>query len=731
MLFMRHLAMMARLLAGTCLFTSAVSYASENSKEIETHAELRRLFAETAQKLDDLDEQMARDLEETFLNHPERSQRLSAAISLAAYYRDNYPRLSQQFLASAKTLQDPFQDSEVVDATIRFFNIDHTQLTASSELIQELSKIINHPQLPWKVLKRSLELMMDLHLQADDSQAFLEAFRHYKSKLPRFTLSDRYLHEAAGRLQESGQESAYIKTLEILASRYPLSPAAKWAFDQLLSYSKPDSSSSYHFTLNQLRRIHLNTVVEAGSSIKILEALQYPVKDGYRHRASLLKPFDKIQFLLRLREYDAAINLCQQMAGDLEDNDIRIEAELWLAHITGKTGQFAEAAKRFEELYQSHEDHFDHFFLESHAQNLMRSQQFTDAASKFELLRSKHDHYRLRWYTFWNYKKSLQLEKANKLLTGRYSLFNSHRIDRNERSLWSRRMGLGIPFGVHQLDLNSRQYSGPRKYYYQALSRAKSNADLDRAQKYQVRTLALQSSTDEQLTQLLGAPNIPKAVEPAMQLSSKRLPSHRKMFASLDPVFTDSQSSTELVAPPGIPPQVELIYQKEVFAIAQSLEIDPLLIYSLMRAESGFNPVAMSNVGARGIMQLMPYTAIKLSEVVKDKHFELDRLADPIYSILYGSTYFKMLNQTFSGNIVVAIAAYNAGPQVTAQWLKACADCDIVDFVERIPYRETRNYVKKVLSYYENYKRSLDNNVAFQDLPDLPEVKDETIAEVF
>ncbi len=134
------------------------------------------------------------------------------------------------------------------------------------------------------------------------------------------------------------------------------------------------------------------------------------------------------------------------------------------------------------------------------------------------------------------------------------------------------------------------------------------------------------------------------------------------------------------------------------------MEIDPYLILAIMRSESGFNSRALSNAGAQGLMQLMPYTAIRLSRLFEDSEFKLDQLQVADTNITYGSLYLSLLLHYYGGHEIPAVAAYNAGPNIVNKWLRECQDCPNDAFVEFIPYAETRNYVKKVMSTYTAFR---------------------------
>lgn len=132
--------------------------------------------------------------------------------------------------------------------------------------------------------------------------------------------------------------------------------------------------------------------------------------------------------------------------------------------------------------------------------------------------------------------------------------------------------------------------------------------------------------------------------------------------------------------------------------------LDPLILISLIRQESAFNPEAKSGVGAKGLMQLMPATARRFSRKVRVNH-----LANPEINIAIGTKYFRQLVQRFDGNLIYALASYNAGENRIDRWRKDIfRNDDPLSTIESIPFEETRNYVK--LIYRNNFFYSLLQN---------------------
>ena len=135
------------------------------------------------------------------------------------------------------------------------------------------------------------------------------------------------------------------------------------------------------------------------------------------------------------------------------------------------------------------------------------------------------------------------------------------------------------------------------------------------------------------------------------------------------------------------------------------------LVLAVVRQESGFDPRAVSHAGARGMMQLMPATARHVA-----RSLDLDparhSLDDPAFNLLLGSTYMDRLVRRYDGSLLLAVAAYNAGPGRVSGWLKRYGDpraphIDPVDWVETLPFAETRNYIQRVFEGLTIYRHRL------------------------
>jgi soluble lytic murein transglycosylase len=145
---------------------------------------------------------------------------------------------------------------------------------------------------------------------------------------------------------------------------------------------------------------------------------------------------------------------------------------------------------------------------------------------------------------------------------------------------------------------------------------------------------------------------------------------------------------------------------------AKTGAVEKPMVYAIARQESSFNPAAVSGAGARGLLQLMPATAKAMAKSV-GVTFSQDRLTtDPAYNAQLGAAFLGKLQASYGGSFIMTFAAYNAGPSRVTAWIKQYGDprdpdVDAVNWVERIPFTETRNYVQRVMENYQVYRARL------------------------
>jgi len=148
-----------------------------------------------------------------------------------------------------------------------------------------------------------------------------------------------------------------------------------------------------------------------------------------------------------------------------------------------------------------------------------------------------------------------------------------------------------------------------------------------------------------------------------------------------------------------------LKYQEIVSKYSEEYDLDPFLIYAMIKVESSFDEKAVSSKDARGLMQIMPTTATWIADKIKDNMFDTDDLFEPDKNIMMGAWYINYLREKFDGNVSLAIMAYNAGPGSVQNWLLDESVSSDGKTIDKAPYEETANYERKIMDSYKMYKQ--------------------------
>jgi soluble lytic murein transglycosylase len=140
--------------------------------------------------------------------------------------------------------------------------------------------------------------------------------------------------------------------------------------------------------------------------------------------------------------------------------------------------------------------------------------------------------------------------------------------------------------------------------------------------------------------------------------------------------------------------------------------VEASLVYGLSRQESEFDPRAGSKAGAQGLMQIMPGTAKLISKQYRMPYEPAKLMGDPAYNVKLGAAHLGDLIADYNGSYVLTLVAYNAGPRRVKEWVAEYGDprggkVDPIDWVESIPFQETRQYVQKVLQNTQVYRARL------------------------
>ncbi|MGA1824998.1 MAG: transglycosylase SLT domain-containing protein [bacterium] len=155
-----------------------------------------------------------------------------------------------------------------------------------------------------------------------------------------------------------------------------------------------------------------------------------------------------------------------------------------------------------------------------------------------------------------------------------------------------------------------------------------------------------------------------------------------------------------------------LAYKDRIGELSRQYNLNPWVLISLIRQESFFDPKSLSIAKAYGLMQIIPPLGYRLAkDLMPSDYFEPEKMYDPNINLDFGFYHFRELLDKFDQDIIYAIAAYNAGSGAVSRWRERFNGCEIDEFIENIPFGETRNYVKRILKncwmYYRIYGQKI------------------------
>lgn len=151
-------------------------------------------------------------------------------------------------------------------------------------------------------------------------------------------------------------------------------------------------------------------------------------------------------------------------------------------------------------------------------------------------------------------------------------------------------------------------------------------------------------------------------------------------------------------------------YRDYVVKYSEQYGLDPLLVFSVIKVESSFQPNAVSPRKAKGLMQVSDKTGKWAAEKIGIKDYTTEKLFEPEVNIMIGCWYLKALLQQFEQDQDAALAAYNAGSGNVRQWLYDRSLSSDGKRLDKIPFKETERYLKRVKNYYSIYKKLYENN---------------------
>ena len=698
-------------------------------------------------------------LEDKFNTSKDAKERMIAALALGVQFTPSNPKLALQYLSNAE-LQA--RNGDGLLPIIKFYKAGAKfKAGAYDAVVQDLEGLMRRDLgKGWE--SQAFSMLIESYYHTGNYEQLLRSYNQFAKRNSANAHQERLAQLATEALEKRGFSPAIFPTLEELAGQYPMTEAARWAFHRLIDYSceyQPAGMPRYRFSEDYLIRLSRNAVLDNGLRELILAIIEGPIfADG---TTTILRGRARTDFLIRARFYDDAIEvgtqqLAQTTIATRADQDTRAHLLNDLSKAFSYRGDFVTSAKYLSILMEDHPSYAVWMrSREKLAEILAKMQSYDAAADIYKSLATRSGLKDMGWFHFWYKVLGNKNDEALTLLSHPEYVMPRDQRDNTVLEYWTARLleriGKKEEAFVLYRDLLARE--GDSFYTIMLLARHPELAEGN------ARDLAVKEDRDRSNGSSFAAKIFQPIDFPALEskrpinelrvvgdllrgglAESARIQLRSLTWNNLDESETfavagqlawmakDYQPANKVALRPYSPlrrrpnnwwalnehqrqfDQEWKVYFPAAFddltsKVVGPAKVDKFLVLSIMRAESRYNSEAKSPVGARGLMQIMPTTAMKVADLIGDFDFEVVDLTKPEVNIAYGAFYLGKLLKYYGNNVFLTIAAYNAGPMAVNRWLSSCQGCEIDEFVDSIPFRETRRYVKEVSRYLANYEQ--------------------------
>ena len=751
------------MLVAFCYAPLVAAASVSNSGLVDLMNRLRQTEAEAQEK-------KFNGLYDSFEDIATSQEKKLVSLALGVHNLDSNSRLALQFLSSTEL--SCHDDDPVLPIARYYKSRAQLALHAPDDAIRTAEDL----------LKRGLGdawdrqiyvVLIEAFEEVGDQDGLIAAFDGFSK---RFTFNRRQEHLAriaVETLEKKGSTGQAVAVLEDLARGFPTSETSRWAFNRLMDYScEKENKNPYRFSREFLIQLSRNTILDPG----LKELLGAFVDQPLKLTASIIRPLDaaeRIDYLFRARIYDKAEKeVDEQIAIERRHGATKDMASLMLerGRILMRLHKPEDAAQNFSQFLAMFPKHPQASRVTEYLGDALRYLGMsTAAASQYDLAQgARGSSHLLQWQRFWSTYRAKDYVQALKIMEK--PGFASKRDGEEEEmaNYWRAKIFERQGKKVEAKALFKVVLNSDADGYYGNLVAAQHPdwrgepplplvAGLRDAPKvfslaakilFGGRDHSSAAAQPPELRLVDNLLNVGLRDAAQTQLSSLQWSKYSQddAFAAVSRVawlLDNYQASRKIrytassalkAAPKAWSSYVKhqrdhadewkvyfpLAFESVVSSVAERVGIDRYFMLSIMRAESYYNQDARSAVGATGLMQLMPYTAIKIAGLVRDDTFDVRDLGVPEVNIGYGGYYLNKLLKYYGGNPFLAAAAYNGGPDNVDFWLKTCDGCDTDEFVEAIPFRETRRYVRQVMTNYSQYLRIYGGQQGLAALPELP-----------
>ncbi|MDD5284923.1 MAG: transglycosylase SLT domain-containing protein [Desulfuromonadaceae bacterium] len=565
------------------------------------------------------------------------------------------------------------------------------------------------------LLRRSEKLYADILFQAGDFKGAFSAFQAFVEKYPAGADSVDSLFHTARCREEIGDKTGAVQTYRNIWINNPASVQAKKSQDRLKELEKSGLKNGAYSPEELLKRAsYLYSQNEFSASLKTLGMLTADVQSpAVAGRVELREGMAHY----RLRQYKLAEKFLARAALTPLPG-VSSEARFWMAKSVERQNQNERALTLYMELAAEgkQQEFADDSLME--AAGLRRIMGlYADSALLLEQVVTLHPGSKFLPRAIWE-------AGWCRYLAGEYNaavnLFKTLLKDESQREkvlYWSGRAleNSENPDAGHYYRKLLEEY--PAGFYASWYRERKGVKDTRESLGQRNALTELPVTAGFEKPRLLASLGMLEEARSEMTVARKKNGDKKGLFPALSRIYLEMgdymsaislfmqnrpiawEKSTLPLWTAGYP----LAYSDLVAQNAAANSLSEGLVYALIRAESGFSPAIKSHAGAIGLMQMMPATAKQTARVKGT--FNPQRLTVPEYNIRLGTRHLHDLMKQYDGDVVYVAAAYNAGAAAVERWRKSFNGLKKDEFIESIPYQETRDYVKKVYASAATYRQ--------------------------
>lgn len=565
------------------------------------------------------------------------------------------------------------------------------------------------------LVRRSEKLQADILFEAGDFKGALKAFQGFVEKYPSGADSVDSLFSSARCREENGDKAGALQVYRNIWINNPASAQAKRAQERLKELEKDGLKTGAYSPEELLKRASaLYSQNEFSAALKTLEiaaaSAQSPAVAG---RVDLRAGMSHY----RLRQYKLAEKYLVRAAGSPVAG-VRSEARFWMAKSLERQNLNERALAIYMELVAEgkQQEFADDAMME--AAGLRRSQGlYADSAALFEQVAKVYPESKFVARSMWEAGWCRYLAGDYKAAVNSFTGLLKDESQREKALYWLGRASenSGNPEAGSYYRMLLDEY--PAGFYatWHREQKGLKDAREPLGQRNALAELPIAAGFEK--PRLLASVGMMDEARSEMSAARKKAGDKKGLFPALARVYLEMgdygsaivlfmqnrpvawNNGTLPLWTAGYP----VAYTELVAQNAAANAVSEGLVYALIRAESAFSPAIKSHAGAIGLMQMMPATA---RQTAREKGaFNPQRLTIPEYNIKLGTRHLRDLMKEYDGDVISVAAAYNAGSNALERWKKSLKGLKKDEFIESIPYQETRDYVKKVYASAATYRR--------------------------